>query len=103
MKKMILKYKDKIIDTENTDVLSFEAQLVKKYNFNESLNITEGELTIIGKGLKKVGYDFSKYIIIGKLDLQLAEKLIEDIKKNYINKTEFYNVETKLEEIKQVK
>ena len=32
-------------------------------------------------------------------DLNLAEKLIEDIKENYKNGTEFYNIETKLKQL----
>ena len=98
---MILKYKNQIINTEDNCTSGFEAELLKKYNFEKKIKEPEYYLTIIKRGVKTIGCDYSQYIKIGKIDLQEAERLIEDIEKNYKNKNEFYNIETKIKEIKK--
>lgn len=98
---MILKYKNQIINTEDNRIPGFEAELLKKYDFEKDFKEPEYYLTIIRRGTKTIGYDYSQYIKIGKIDLPEAERLIEDIEKSYKNKNEFYDIETKIKEIKK--
>lgn len=93
---MILKYQNQIIDVRGNindlDELkvTIEIEYSLKYDTQEKCMLIENSNqynSFIGR------FRFE--------DLEMAKKLIEDIKENYKKGTEFYNVETKIKEIKE--
>lgn len=91
---MILKYKKQIINAENNinDSDSLFVTIKTKYNLK---NETQ-EKSILIEYIN--GYNN----FIGDLqfdNLDIAQRLVEDIKESYKNGVEFYNIETKIQQL----
>lgn len=94
---MVLKYENEIIIVNKGDSLKITVigEYDLKYNTKENYMLIENENrcnrcnSLIGR------FQFE--------DLKLAEKLIKDIQENYKNDIEFYNIKTRIEELKQCK
>ena len=99
---MILKYKDKIICTENFENL--KAKLSVDYNLKGIPTFWNYDLTIWAEKGKIYGTDSSLVIEIKEIeDIKEINKLMEDIAKNILEKNEYYNIETKIKELENAR